>query len=98
MPIYDPTGYPKKVEQTVDLTETTRRKEVARINADPSEKKALEALHGDVWNTAELQRDFDVLSFVASFVVVIRKGDKVKGTLKFQHSPRFYFNFTPGLT
>ena len=32
---------------------------------------------------------------VAPFVVVRRKGDGKKGSLEFQHQPRFYFNFSP---
>jgi hypothetical protein len=49
--------------------------------------------HGQVWNTHELQEDFDVLSFLAPFVLVVRKSDGVKGTLMFMHRPRFYYGF-----
>jgi hypothetical protein len=45
------------------------------------------------WDTAELQRDFNVVGFLAPFVVVTRKSDGVKGTLEFTHQPRVYFNF-----
>lgn len=45
------------------------------------------------WDTTALQRDFEVLSFLAPFVVVRRRADGVKGTLRFNHSPRIYFNF-----
>jgi len=48
---------------------------------------------GQKWDTAELQRDFEVLGFAAPFVFVVRKSDNVKGTLEFTHRPRFYFNF-----
>jgi hypothetical protein len=41
-----------------------------------------------------LTNDFDVQGFMAPFVVVRRKSDNKKGTLTFQHSPRFYFDFT----
>ena len=47
------------------------------------------------WNTAQLQEDFEVISFFAPYVLVRRKSDGVKGTLEFSHSPRFYFNFHP---
>ena len=50
---------------------------------------------GEVWNTQTLQRDFEVLSFLAPFTRVIRKSDGVEGILEFTHSPRFYFDFTP---
>ena len=49
---------------------------------------------GRVWDTQELGKDFEVTGFMAPFVVVRRKSDGVKGSLMFQHSPRFYFDFT----
>ena len=47
------------------------------------------------WDTKALQEDFEVLGFQAPFVVVIRKADRVKGSLEFTHMPRVYFNFSP---
>ncbi len=48
---------------------------------------------GSVWNTEELQEEFTVVGFGAPFVSVVRKSDGVKGSMEFQHMPRFYFNF-----
>lgn len=76
-----------------DPTETIRRQEVAEINAVPGSREALEAKHGQVWDTQELQQDFDVQGFMTPYVVVQRKSDGVVGSLKFQHNPRLYFNF-----
>lgn len=76
-----------------DETETIRRDMSAEINADPGSREALEAKHGKIWNTDELRQEFDVLGFLAPLVVVRRMSDGVKGSLMFQHSPRFYFNF-----
>jgi len=76
-----------------DPTEPVRRLLVDAINSDPDGREALEAEQGQVWDTDELTKDFDVLSFLAPFVVVRRKSDRKKGTLVFQHSPRFYFGF-----
>ncbi len=78
-----------------DPTETIRRQRLAEINAVPGSKEALAAQYGQVWTTQELGRDFDVLGFAAPLVVVRRKADGVRGSLEFQHSPRFYFNFQP---
>jgi len=47
------------------------------------------------WNTQELQRDFEVIGFMAPFVVVRRRSDGVRGSLQFDHSPLRYFNWTP---
>ena len=76
-----------------DQTETIRRQQLAEINADPNGREALEAKHGQVWDTSELQQDFDVLGFLAPYVVVARKDSGQKGSLMFQGSPRFYFSF-----
>ena len=77
-----------------DQTETVRRQMVAEINAAPGSREALEARHGRVWDTQDMQRDFRVESFGAPFMVVVRKSDGVKGSLEFQHAPRFYYGFT----
>ena len=77
-----------------DQTETIRRQQLAEINADPNGREALEAKHGQVWDTTQLQEGFDVLGFMAPYVVVARKSDGQKGSLMFQGSPRFYFGWS----
>ena len=79
----------------MDSTEAIRREMVGEINKDPGERELLEAEHGQVWDTKELQQDFSVDGFLAPFVLVTRKSDGVKGSLTFQHSPRYYFDFQP---
>jgi hypothetical protein len=76
-----------------DPTETIRKELVAQINAEPGSREALEAQHGQVWDTNQLREDFEVLGFGAPLVVVRRKSDGQKGSLFFQHSPRFYYGF-----
>ena len=49
---------------------------------------------GPLWDTQELQEEFEVQGFAAPFVVVRRRADGVRGTLTFTHSPRVYFDFT----
>ena len=78
-----------------DPTETIRREMVAEINAEPGSREYLESKHGQVWNTSELQQDFEVIGFMAPMVVALRKSDGTKGSLMFQHSPRFYFGWSP---
>jgi hypothetical protein len=82
-----------------DDTEGARRLIVGQIAAGAVEdpvvgRQILEMEHGQVWDTQELQRDFDVHGFLAPFVSVVRKSDGAKGALMFQHRPRFYFDFT----
>ena len=74
-----------------DPTETIRLGRLIEINADPGSREALEARYGRVWNSEELARDFEVLGFAAPLVVVRRRSDRQRGTLEFQHHPRFYF-------
>ena len=57
-------------------------------------RKQLEEQVGQVWDTKELQKDFEVIGFQAPFVVVKRKADGQKGSLQFTHMPRFYFSFS----
>jgi hypothetical protein len=78
-----------------DPTESIRREMVAEINAEPGSRAALEATHGQVWDTDQLRNEFEVIGFLAPLVVAQRKSDGVKGSLMFQHHPRFYFGFQP---
>jgi hypothetical protein len=76
-----------------DPTEPIRRRRLVEINAEPVSRGALEARYGQVWDTTQLAEDFEVIGFMAPLVVVRRKRDGVKGSLYFQHDPRFYFAF-----
>lgn len=79
----------------MDEVEKIQRKRLAEINKEPKDRPALEAIHGQVWSTDELTREFEVQGFRAPFVVVKRTKDNQLGSLEFQHYPRFYFNFVP---
>ena len=76
-----------------DPTEPIRRLRLVKLNSTPGSRESLESQYGQVWDADELARDFEVLGFLAPFVVVRRKSDGMKGSLEFQHLPRFYFNF-----
>jgi hypothetical protein len=78
-----------------DETEALRRQRLVEINAEPGSREALEARHGQVWDTRQLAEQYEVIGFLAPFVVVRRKADGVKGSLEFQHHPRLFFNFAP---
>ena len=78
-----------------DTTETTRRTLVQQINTDAGDRQRLEEKHGQVWNTQQLQADFDVLQFAAPLIVVRHKTTGQMGSMFFQHQPRFYWGFKP---
>ena len=71
----------------MDKTEGARRAMVAAINTDPNEREALEQKYGKV------RQEFEVLGFAAPFVIVTEKLTGHKGSLMFQHDPRYYFSF-----
>ena len=83
----------QKESSVSDSTEPYRRQRVAEINLEPGSREALEQQHGQVWDTAQLAEEFEPLGFLAPFIVVRRRSDGRKGSLEFQHRPRFYFNF-----
>lgn len=77
----------------VDVTEAARRERLTEINAVPGSREALEARYGQVWDTDQLTEEFEVTGFLAPYVAVKRRSDGKKGSLEFQHSPRFYYGF-----
>ena len=84
---------------THDDTEEIRRDRLVTINSAveshgaEAERKRLELEWGQVWDTTQISEHFEVLGFMAPYVVVRRRSDGRKGSLEFQHAPRFYFNF-----
>ena len=78
-----------------DPTEAIRRQQLVEINAEPGSREYLEAKHGEVWDTSELQQRFTVLGFMAPYCVVRDNETGQKGSVKFQANPRFYFSFQP---
>lgn len=79
--------------RTYDITEIVRRGLQQALNAEEAERKALEDKYGQVWDSDQIRQDFDVLSFAAPLMIVTRKSDGKRGSLFFQHSPRFYWGF-----
>ena len=78
-----------------DPTESTRREMTVEINAIEGSRGYLESKHGEVWDTTELQEQYEVLAFMAPFTIVRRRCDGVRGSVMFQANPRFYFQFQP---
>ena len=78
-----------------DDNEKLRQLLAMGVNSSPQTREELETNHGknNVFDTKELGEHFEVLGFAAPFVAVKRKSDGKKGSLLFQHSPRYYFDF-----
>lgn len=80
-----------------DPTENTRRSLTASINIEiesqdeTKERERLKKKWGNVYNTEEVQEKFQILSYLAPYIICIEKSTKKKGVLMFQHFPRFYF-------
>ena len=58
-----------------------------------SERRFLEERWGEVWDTKQLTDTFKVEAFAAPLVVVQHRESGDRGTLEFQHRPRFYYRF-----
>ncbi|GAA4444244.1 hypothetical protein [Novipirellula rosea] len=80
---------------TTDATESIRKQLVAELNSADNTKAELEAKHGKVWTTSEMQEEFEALGFMAPFIIVSKRDTGERGSLMFTHSPRFYFSFKP---
>ena len=76
-----------------DPTEQVRKEMVVELNKVEGSREYLEDRYGKVWATNELTEDFEVVGFMAPFVVVKSKLTGSKGTMKFQGRPRYYFSF-----
>jgi hypothetical protein len=49
----------------------------------------------EVWDTKELSERFEVLGFKNPFAIVRDRTTGQRGSVLFQHSPRYYFGFDP---
>jgi len=82
-----------------DETEEIRRARLVAINHavasqdTEAERKRMQAQCGQVWDSAQLVNEFEVLGFMAPYVVYGRRSDGRKGSLEVQHHPRLYFKF-----
>ena len=56
-----------------------------------AERERLEALHGQVYNTSEVQEAFNIEGFMAPLCFGTNRETGEKVYLVFQHSPRFYW-------
>ena len=79
------------------LDESSRRQEVRKINTEAviTPEEALRAKYGQLWDTQQMQVDFQVHGFLAPYVKVTRKSDGMAGLLMFSHMPRWYHSFQP---
>lgn len=60
-------------------------------------QEALDAIERgeQIWSTDEMREEFEVVGFLAPFVVVKRRSDGATGSLTFTHNPRCYFGWQP---
>jgi hypothetical protein len=79
---------------TMTIDDTIRSIMCEAINSGPPATREIFESNGiDCYDTEQLQETFDVISFLAPYVSVVRKSDNVKGILTFQHNPRIYWGF-----
>lgn len=81
-----------------DETEAPRKARLIELNQDLTEdEKArlieLQERYGQVWTLAQLREEYEIIGFMAPFVVVKNRKTGEKGSMEFVHMPRFYFNY-----
>ena len=81
------------IDQNFTDVDLLRAKMTAEINSNAKSREALVAKFGKVYDTPELQENFEIISFAAPFVYGVDKATGKKGTLMFQHNPRLYYSF-----
>ena len=81
-----------------DPTVELRKQRAREINSRPRNRLALHRDFGDVWTHQEMAQEFDIVLWICPLVIVIRRSDGIKGSLLYQHQPRFYFRFYPDET
>jgi hypothetical protein len=75
---------------TNDPTEQARRD---LLDEMPAECVAAIGRSERVWDRDAMTAEFEVIGFLAPFVIVRRRSDGKKGSLMFTHRPRYYFGF-----
>ncbi len=73
-----------------------RKNRKADVQAASKTREELESEHGQVWDTAQLAKDFVITAIIGNTVVVRRKADDCVGTLRMQERPRLYYGFEGG--
>ena len=71
-----------------DPTEAIRRERLAEINAEPGSREALEAEHGQVWDTEQLTKDFEVIGFLGPVRGCAPQGGRREGVAGVPAQPR----------
>jgi hypothetical protein len=68
-----------------------------KVDEEASRRLALENEYGadNVFDSTQLRENFEVEGFGGGICVVKRRSDGVRGSLDFDHMPRFYYRFIP---
>lgn len=72
-----------------------RRQRLDELGLVPGSREALEDEHGQVWDTQELLRDFEVLERLGPYIAVRRRADGQKGNVEADDNFQFLFRFRP---
>ena len=64
------------------------------INTEPRSEEAFTTAGEEVWNTEEVQKEFEILGFKKPFALAIRKSDGARGTFLFQTMPKLFFSWS----
>jgi hypothetical protein len=94
--LLDPSDLDEIVPGELGFPNRNRRAELfTRINAAPKGRIEMEALQGTVWDDHALRREFRVGGAIPPFMLVVRRADRVTGSVLYQETPRLYWDFQP---
>jgi hypothetical protein len=65
-----------------------------QIASESVERDVLEQRHGQVWDAAELQEEFEPVIIREPLIIVRRRDNNATGPIQMQAEPRYYFNFS----
>jgi hypothetical protein len=75
------------------MVDCMRMKMASIINNNPKTREELTKDFGNVYDCEDIHTAYEIIGFAAPFVYVQDIATGKKGTLMFQHHPRFYFSF-----
>lgn len=75
------------------IVDSIRKEMTSIINSNPKTREEIAKKYGEVYDCEDIHTAYEIIAFAAPFVYVHNIATGMKGTLMFQHHPRFYFSF-----
>lgn len=83
----------RMVRRLTEETAEERAKLEAEVNATPCTLEELQRKYGQVWTVEQVEAQFEIEAFCPPLACATRRADGVRGTLVYQHCPRYYWSW-----